>query len=94
MVQSVLDVPMAVVEDGRFLRSGPLRPQRGKAEDGLDGDFPGADDVSLMHDAEGMVASRQGGQFVQVAIQGDGRQRRVPARPCPFSEVVNSAAES
>ena len=54
--------------------SGPARsgPGEDKAEDGLDGGFPGADDLPLAPDAEGLAASRQGGQFVREAVQGDG----------------------
>ena len=68
VAQSVLDCPMAAVEGGQFLRAGPLRPRGGKAEDGLDGGFPGADDLPLAHDAEDLAVSRQGGQFVREAV--------------------------
>ena len=63
VVQSVLDFPMATVDGEQFLRAGPLRSRGGKAEDGLGGGFPGADDLPLAHDAEGLASPRQGGQF-------------------------------
>lgn len=68
VAQSVLDFPMAAVESGQFLRPVPLQPQGGKAEDGLDGGFPGTDDLPLAHDAEDLAAFRQGGHFVREAV--------------------------
>ena len=71
MVQAVFDFPVAAVEGEQFGRAGLLRSEGCETEDSLHGGFPGADDVPLAGDAEGLAASRQGGQFIRGTILGD-----------------------
>lgn len=83
-VRKQMGVSGGAGEGGQFLWAGPLRPQGGKAEDGLDGGFPDANDLPLAHDADGLAATRQGAVRPQFRDQAHRYRGSCAARPRPF----------